>query len=186
MENWIDGRLEAAGSAHERAYYAAIKRGAGIKEAYAEADAAQTRLREVLMAVRERLKDASQWIRGAGAGDKHRHSVPVLSDEAVCWCLDGALLVACAPASTFDSDQRGDHDWCQGEIEAVYEQDDYRNGQRALAAAAMRVIGKVSWLLDLESPEIAYIDANDHSDTEHELILRIVDDAIRAVPAPAS
>ena len=135
---------------------------------------------------RRRLADVSQWIKGAGAGDKHGFPVPALSDEACQWCLDGALLIACAPASTFDSDERGNHDWCNGALEAVYEQDDYRDGQRALAKAAMRVIGRVAWLANLQSPEHAYIDANDHQDTEHDLILRIVDDAISTLPAPAA
>ena len=185
-DNWIDERLEAAASAHERAYYAAIKRGAGLSAAYAEAEAAQTRVREVLVAVRARIAAAERWAKGAGALDKDCEPVPVLSDTATCWCLDGALLIACAPASTFDSDERGNHDWCNGALEAVYEQDDYRDGQRALAKAAMRVIGRVAWLSNLQTPEHAYIDANDHQDTEHDLILRIVDDAISTLPAPAS
>jgi hypothetical protein len=44
------------------------------------------------MKIKELLTDESKWTQNAGARDKEKIPVPPKSEEAVCWCLFGAIL----------------------------------------------------------------------------------------------
>lgn len=47
---------------------------------------------ELLCATREFLSDKSRWAQGQFAKDEWGHAVGILSSEAKCWCLIGALM----------------------------------------------------------------------------------------------
>ena len=44
------------------------------------------------MKIKELLSDKTKWTRLTRARDVHRRPVSSLSDEAVCWCLEGAVI----------------------------------------------------------------------------------------------
>lgn len=50
---------------------------------------------DVLQAVRDRLREPQDWTQGAWARDNFGKPVGVFHLGAVCWCLDGALGLAC-------------------------------------------------------------------------------------------
>ena len=44
------------------------------------------------MKIKELLSDESKWTQGCMARDEQDVLVPVFSDNAVCWCLGGAVV----------------------------------------------------------------------------------------------
>jgi hypothetical protein len=47
------------------------------------------------------LRDPRQWTRGARARDAQNRPVPPNHPSAVCWCIEGAVSMACNPYGVF-------------------------------------------------------------------------------------
>lgn len=50
---------------------------------------------DILKATREKISDPRHWTQGFFALDRKGFPTPALSEDAVSWCLEGALLNAC-------------------------------------------------------------------------------------------
>ena len=118
---------------------------------------------EVLRGMRELLSDPARWTKQVHARDANGREVPPKHSEAVCWCLDGAMLKV--------SGHEG-----FGMVGEAAEQ----------YFAAQRIVRSIARDNGLMRGDMAYSDWNDLKDTQHEDVLGLLDRAIAAEEAKGS